>query len=177
MSAHPEPGGKAAARVTSIRRQFRHDIWTDADAQEWTPGGALIHRDGILVGLHTGRSRFGGFTFNRLQTSELNGHLGRMRNGEVFGQWPAGTEPPLGVEMTRKAEGVVVTDATSDGSAAKAGVQKGDVVVKIDGKEVRAIDDLIRHVAEKDAEQEVTLEVWRGTETRQVRMKLPQRMP
>ena len=172
LPAKPKAGAKPDAQAATVRRVFRNDVWIDVDATAWTPGGALMHRDGYLMGLHTGRSRFGGMTFTRVVQSKLDAQLGRLRNGEVFGAWPAGFEPVLGVEGKPSTGGLVIEEVVSNSPAATAGVQAGDVLKSVDGKPVLSGDDLRSILAEKDAGQEVTLELTRADTPQQVKATL-----
>lgn len=169
------PGTKPEVQVATVRRVFRNDVWVDADATSWTPGGALMHRDGYLMGLHTGRSRFGGMTFTRVVQPKLDAQIGRMRNGEVFGAWPAGYEPLLGVEGKPSKEGLAVEQVAKDSPAAAAGLQPGDLLKSVDGKAVLSEDDLRAALAEKDAGQEVTLDAMRAGASRQAKATLARR--
>ena len=64
--------------------------------------------------------------------------------------------------------GVLVTDVARSGWAALAGVQTGDILITLDGKQVASIDDLKSMLAEaeKQSSTSVTLFVRRGITTR-----------
>lgn len=64
-----------------------------------------------------------------------------------------------------------------DSAAAKAGLKPGDVVTRIDTKPVVGPDDVQIALAEKDAGQEVTLEISRTSAIQQVKAILAPRMP
>jgi serine protease Do len=74
-----------------------------------------------------------------------------------------GLDAPLGALVTEPAEG---------GPAKAAGVLSGDVIVKVDGDEIRDSLDLKRTIAAKDPGTEVTLDIWRDGADRQVKVKL-----
>ena len=80
----------AEPKLVHIRRVFRSNVWTDFEPEEWLAGGPLLDQSGRLVAVQVSRSQFGGINCTRLQ--EAWNHLGRMRTGEVFGTWPAGSE-------------------------------------------------------------------------------------
>ena len=52
---------------------------------------------------------------------------------------------------TAEARGAVVEEVTADGPAAKAGIQKGDVIVAFDGERIRSVRQLTRVVQETPA--------------------------
>ena len=153
---------KPQVQVASLRRFFRTMLWTDADGEAFTPGGVLFNPQGEAVGLHLRRSQFGGFLFTRLHAGELAPHLERMRRGEVFGAWPAGSEPVLGLEGKPTLAGLEVISVAGGGPAAKAGVQRLDAIVRIGGKPVVGNEDLYSAVRELDAGQQIAVELTRG---------------
>jgi membrane-associated protease RseP (regulator of RpoE activity) len=65
--------------------------------------------------------------------------------------------------------GVMVSEVRADSPAAKAGVKAGDIIVEIDGKEVKADGDLIRAIAEKK-EGDVALTIVRDRNRQTVRV-------
>lgn len=81
----------AQPQLAQIRRVFRSTVWTDLQVTPWIAGGPLLDRDGRLIAVQVSQSQFGGVNCTRLQ--EAWNQLGRMRNGDVFGTWPAGSEP------------------------------------------------------------------------------------
>jgi len=149
-------------QVASLRRFFRTMLWTDADGEAFTTGGVLFSPQAEAVGLHVRRSQFGGFLFSRLNAGELAPHLERMRRGEIWGAWLSGSEPVLGLEGKATLTGLEVTKLTENGPAAKAGVQPGDLIVRIGGKPVVGDGDLYQALREMDAGQPVPLELTRG---------------
>ncbi len=149
-------------QMALLRRFFRTTLWIDAGAETFTPGGVLISPRGQVVGLHVRQSQFGGFLFTRLSEGELQPHLERMRRGEIFGAWLAGSEPVLGLEGKPALPGLEVTSVVADGPAAKAGVLRGDVLVRVTGKPVVSMQDISAALAESDALGPVALELVRG---------------
>lgn len=178
--AFPAGGGddvQPQVQAATLRRSFRTTLWTDSDAESFAPGGVLLDRQGEAVGLHVRRSQFGGFLFTRLNAVELAAHLERLRRGEIWGAWPAGSEPLLGLEGKATLEGLSVTSIIGNGPAAKAGVQRGDLVVRIHGKPVASSEDASAALGETDAGQQVTLDLLRGGAAVQATVTLAPRMP
>lgn len=153
---------KPEVQVASLRRFYRTLLWTEADSETFTPGGVLFNPQGEAVGLHLRRSQFGGFLFTRLHVGQLSPYLDRMRRGEVFGAWPAGSEPVLGLEGKPTTAGLEVTSVMENGPAAKAGVQRGDLIARIAGKPVVGNEDLNGVLRDMDAGQSVAVELTRG---------------
>jgi serine protease Do len=60
-----------------------------------------------------------------------------------------------------KAKGVWVENVTKDAAGDKAGVEYGDIILTVDGKEVNSPQELQTTVASKHPGSIVTLEIWR----------------
>jgi serine protease Do len=81
-------------------------------------------------------------------------------------------EAYVGVEGADDSDGCRVTVVDEDGPAAKAGLKVGDVVVKVEGREVRVYASLLRWVAESEPGDTLSLQVKRGTEVLSLQVKL-----
>jgi serine protease Do len=68
--------------------------------------------------------------------------------------------------------GAFVADVMPDSPAAKAGLQRGDVIVSFNGKNVTSPADLRAEVAKVKPNEEATLKVARGKETKELKAKL-----
>ncbi len=168
-------GESISHRLVQIRRVFRSTVWTDLEAADWIAGGPLIDREGRLVAVQVATSQFGGVLCTRLQ--EAWPQLGRLRSGERFGAWPAGSEPAIGFEAAIEDGVLMVQRVTAGGPAATAGLAAGDVLHKLDGRPIGSESDLQRVLAEWDAGQEIAVEYARGQEVRQGKIKLAPRVP
>jgi len=71
--------------------------------------------------------------------------------------------------------GAVVDDVLDDTPAAKAGLEPGDVIVKVDDKIVRRADDLTAELAQRKPDEKVTLDVIRGKDTKTITVTLGER--
>ena len=69
-------------------------------------------------------------------------------------------------------------DGTESGSCAeKAGIEKGDIITKFDGEEIKGYDDLRAAVKRHSAGDSVELEVYRADESRIVTVVLDEATP
>ena len=120
-------------------------IQTDASINPGNSGGALVNTRGELIGINTAiLSRSGGnqgvgfavpVDLVRHVMSQLkeNGSVTRGRLGVYFQELTPKLASALGVKAS---EGAVVTEIVPDGPAAKSGLQKDDVIVAMNGKEI-----------------------------------------
>ncbi len=86
--------------------------------------------------------------------------------------------PLLGVAVTpanENGEGVQVQQVTSNSPAAKAGLKPGNVITKVNGKDVPDVTDFLRDIGAKKPGQQVTLAVRRGNQEMTIKATLGQR--
>ena len=120
-------------------------IQTDASINPGNSGGALINTKGELIGINTAiLSRSGGnqgvgfavpVDMVRQVMTQLRekGSVTRARLGLYFQELTPKLASALGAKAT---SGALVTDVVPDGPAAKAGLQKEDVIVALNGKDM-----------------------------------------
>jgi serine protease Do len=72
----------------------------------------------------------------------------------------------------KKEKGLVVMQVMPDSPAARAGIRRGDILTRIDGKEVATSPELRRAVRRAGAGKKVTLEGKRGKEDKKFQAKL-----
>jgi serine protease Do len=134
--------------VSAVARQLTPEdpmiyVQTDAPINPGSSGGALVDTDGHLVGINTmiysksGGSEGIGFAapsnivrnvFTQIRKT------GRVRRGEI-GVYPQTVTPLMADALKLGPEaGVILSDVTPGGPAARAGLQPGDVVLSLDGK-------------------------------------------
>jgi serine protease Do len=120
-------------------------IQTDASINPGNSGGALVNTKGELIGINTAiLSRSGGnqgvgfavpVDMVRQVMTQLKdkGSVTRARLGLYFQELTPKLASALGAKAT---SGALVTDVVPDGPAAKAGLQKEDVIVGMNGKDM-----------------------------------------
>jgi len=91
------------------------------------------------------------------------------------------SKPYLGVSVADVGEeylmyglpaGAAIQGVTEDGPAQKAGLQKGDIVTKIDGKEITGANDLVDTVALHEVGDKLMLTVYRAGQTLEVTVEV-----
>jgi serine protease Do len=74
----------------------------------------------------------------------------------------------------KKAEGAIVDEPQAGSPAAKAGLKAGDVIIAVDGKEMKDGRDLARTIAGIAPGTDVKLDIWHNGETKTVSLTLGQ---
>jgi S1-C subfamily serine protease len=77
----------------------------------------------------------------------------------------------VGVEVAGSGDKVTVTRVMEKSPAAKAGVQVGDQITKVQGRTVETVEDVEHHLNKIVADKEVKLTVIRGKETKVITFK------
>ena len=150
-------------------------IWTDFDPPDWLAGGGLLNRTGKLVAVHGQHSGFGGTISNQL--INVWSFIGRLRAGEIWGRWGRGSGPVTGMTLMTSPDGVTIRSLAAGVSAAAAGLQPGDAILRIDGKPVQVLDDAVQAVAEKDPGATISVEFRRAGNTATATVVLSPRTP
>lgn len=159
-------------------------IQTDAAINPGNSGGALVDAYGQLVGINTaifsrsGGSMGIGFAIpTDIVKLVMNGII---KDGKVHRGW-------LGIELQSSmkdptklgddTQGVEVMNVMPNGPAAKAGLQKGDIITAMDNKPVDDANTLIQLVARKAPNSVVNLQVMRNKAQSSVNVTLGERQP
>ena len=159
-------------------------IQTDAAINPGNSGGALVDAYGQLVGINTaifsrsGGSMGIGFAIpTEIVKLVMNGII---KDGKVHRGW-------LGIELQSSmkdptklgddTQGVEVMNVMPNGPAAKAGLQKGDIITAMDNKPVNDANTLIQMVARKAPNSVVNLQVMRNKAPSSVNVTLGERQP
>ncbi|WP_296448971.1 S1C family serine protease [Rhodoferax sp. UBA5149] len=135
---------------------FENFIQTDAAINPGNSGGALVDTNGNLLGINTAiYSRSGGSMGIGFAIPVSTAKLvmeGIVKDGQVTRGW-IGVEPnDLSPELAetfgvKTKEGVIITGVLQNGPAAQAGVKPGDVIVRVAGKPVSNVSELLSSVA------------------------------
>ncbi|MGH8208342.1 MAG: Do family serine endopeptidase, partial [Steroidobacteraceae bacterium] len=156
-------------------------IQTDVPINPGNSGGPLFNMRGEVVGINSQiYSRSGGFmgvSFSipidvALQVSnqlETTGHVKRGKLGVVIQDVNQGLSDSFGLPQP---EGALVSSVEKGGPAAQAGVEPGDVILKLNGHTVERSTELPVEIATLSPGSTVNLEVWRNHATRNVSVKL-----
>ena len=142
---------------------FENFIQTDAAINPGNSGGALVDANGALMGINTAiYSRSGGnmgigFAVPVSTATQIMDSL--IKDGKVTRGW-IGVEPrPLNAELAESfgiakdkstgelPKGVLINGVLQNSPAAKAGLQPGDLILKVAGQGVGDVPDMLSRVA------------------------------
>lgn len=136
---------------------FEDFIQTDAPINPGNSGGALVNINGEVVGINTaiasptGGSVGVGFAIpSNMARAAMQGLIktGRVVRG-FLGAATQDVSPPLGkIFRLPDVKGAIITDLQAKGSAERAGLKRGDVVVRFDGRDVMDSGQLRNLVAQ-----------------------------
>lgn len=157
-------------------------IQTDAAINPGNSGGALINTRGELVGINTAiladgsRGNQGvGFAVPANQARQAMDQIisrGRVVRGYMGVMIQEVTPRVAGVFKLDGARGALIGDVTDNGPAARAGLEKGDIILELNGQAVTDSRELRLRISQMAPGTEVTLKVFRDGGTRDVRIKL-----
>ena len=150
---------------------YEHFIQTDAPINPGNSGGALVNLRGELVGINSaiigpsGGNVGIGFAVPVAMARAVMEQL--IRYGEV-------KRGRLGIAMqdVEGGEGAVVSEVQASSPAAQAGLRKGDVVIRLNGRPVRGAAELRARLGVVPIGDSVELDVRRGGETRSVKARV-----
>ena len=159
-------------------------IQTDAAINPGNSGGALVDAYGQLVGINTaifsrsGGSMGIGFAIpTEIVKLVMNGIIkdGKVHRGWLGIELQSSMKDPT--KLSDDTQGVEVMNVMRDGPAAKAGLQKGDIITAMDNKPVNDANTLIQMVARKAPNSVVNLQVMRNKAQSSVNVTLGERQP
>lgn len=135
----------AKARGLGNQMNLESFLQTDAAVNPGNSGGALVNAEGKLIGINTAiqspTGSYSGYSFAvpvnvaRKVVSDLK-EFGKVQRA-VLGIWQRELTPEVAKELgVNENTGIFVADVIEGGAAAKAGLKKGDVILKINGFDV-----------------------------------------
>lgn len=146
--------------------RFEDFIQTDAAINPGNSGGALVDANGALIGVNTAiYSRSGGsmgigFAIPNTMVEQVMNAL--IKDGKVSRGW-------IGVELAIRPDsaipndekGLLVANVMPNSPAAQAGIQRGDVLLSIDGTPLSSANALVNLVANKAPGSQLNVEIER----------------
>jgi len=138
--------------------QFQNFIQTDAAINPGNSGGPLVDMAGQVIGMNTAiytqsmGSEGVGFAMpsNTIAKvyNDLIGPEHKVVRGSIGISFQQGVSSAVN-RMYGFSNGVIVSSVTPNGGAAKAGLQPGDIIISIDGRDIKGGDDLVEDISSR----------------------------
>ena len=156
-------------------------IQTDAAVNPGNSGGALVNSRGELIGINTAiaspTGAYAGYSFavpaeivkKVVQDLMVHGVVQRAFLGADMIELNGVVAKKLGIDET---QGVYIEAVNPGGSVAKAGIQAGDVIRKVDGKILKNAAELQEYVGRKRPGDVIAATISRSGKNKDVDIKL-----
>jgi len=170
--------GIISAKGREVNDSITPFIQTDVAINPGNSGGPLINTRGEVIGINSQiNSKSGGFmgiSFaipidEAIRISEIlraNGRVVRGRIGITITELNKELAESIG--FSGKARGVLIRGLDPNAPAAQSGIEVGDVILKINDKDIEKGADLTRTVSEVKPGTKVKLLVWHKGQTREI---------
>jgi serine protease Do len=161
--------------------RLEHVIQTDTAINPGNSGGPLVNSAGEVVGINTavaGDAQNIGFSIAINAAKPIIDELrqGTTRSRPFLGVKMFTVTPSIAQELGLKTEsGALVADVTAGSGAEVSGLRNGDVITSIDGKEVKAAEDVTSAVNSHQPGEEIKVAYRRGEESGEATVKLGER--
>ena len=148
-------------------QEYENFLQTDAAINPGNSGGPLLNLEGEAIGINTAILPYAqgiGFAIPINMAKSILDQL--ITEGRVIRAWLGVVIQNLTPEMAEKfglkeAEGALVADISPDSPAEKAGIKRGDVILKVDGIETPDIKTLQQTIRSHRPGDVVDVEIWR----------------
>jgi serine protease Do len=165
---------------------FQDFLQTDAPINQGNSGGALVNTRGELIGINsqilsTNGGNIGiGFAIpSNMAKNVMNQLIGRgkVQRG-MLGIGIQEVTPDIARGLGLKdARGIVISSVTPGGPAEKAGLKVGDVIVKVNGRDVTDSNSLRNEIASTAPGSDVTLTISRDGNQQDIRARVGELTP
>ena len=180
-------GGTVTAGIVSARGRdigagpYDDFIQIDAAVNRGNSGGPAFNLNGEVVGVNTAIfSPSGGnvgIAFAIPATTARDVVKRLIETGAVERGWLGVQIQPVTRDIAESlglegARGALISEAQAGGPARDAGIRAGDVITKVDGKDISSPRDLARLIGGMDPGTDVEVTLWRSGSTETLKVKL-----
>ena len=172
----------ATGRTNLGIEDYEDFIQTDAPINPGNSGGALVNDRGELIGINTAILSHGsggnegvGFAVPSNLARNVMDQI--VRNGKVIRAYMGVSIQEVSPELAKafgeaEPRGALVGDVSSGSPAAKSGLQKGDIIVELNGKPINDSNELRMRIALMAPGATANLKVWRDGSEHDMAVKL-----
>jgi len=161
--------------------EYEDFIQTDAPINPGNSGGALVNIRGELVGINTaifstsGGYQGIGFAIPTNMAKSVMKSL--IKEGKVIRGWLGVSIQPVSEDIAehfnlKEQKGALIAEVVKDSPAEKGGIERGDVIVRYDGKDVDDPDHLKNMVAATLPDSKVETVVFRNGKEKTILVKI-----
>jgi serine protease Do len=165
--------------------EYEDFIQTDAAINPGNSGGALVNIQGDLVGINSaivsqsGGSQGIGFAIPINMAKLVMDSL--IKNGKVIRGWIGVATQEIREDLVsalnlKVRTGILISDIDPNSSAASAGLQRGDVILRVEGEKIDSSAQFRNRIAESKPGQKIKLDIQRG-DTQMTKEILLQELP
>ncbi len=159
-------------------REYENFLQTDAAINPGNSGGPLLNIKGEVIGINTAILPFAqgvGFAIPINMAKNLLEPL--IEAGKVVRSWIGVYLQDLTPDMIQQfgltePKGALIADVVPNSPASKAGIQRGDVILKIDNQEVVNTSVFHSLIRDKKPGNQVILSIWRDNQVKEFRVTL-----
>lgn len=166
----------ASGALGTAQKMYESVIQTDAAINPGNSGGPLLNIDGQVIGINVATSSGADNISFAIPINTLKPVLESfVKEGRIV-------KPYLGVSYTmiskevavirRLPEGAFVSRIAKDTPADKAGLQRGDIITKLNGKDLNVKYSLSQAISHQKVGDEVTLTIDRGGKSQEIKATL-----
>jgi serine protease Do len=167
-------GGTVTAGIVSARGRdigasaYDDFIQIDAPVNKGNSGGPTFDTDGNVIGVNTAIFSPSGGSVGiafAIPADTVNSVVGQLKeHGSVTRGWIGVQIQPVTPDIAdslglKKAEGALVAEPQANSPAQKAGIEAGDVITSVDGKEIKDARDLAKKIGAMAPKSSVKLTV------------------
>ncbi len=170
------PGGFDARRSLVVRlgriiRLAPAAIQTDCTISPGDSGGPLFDMEGRIIGIHSAITDSMAENFH-VPITQYYDAWNSLASGMDMDERPSRRRAYVGAKGTDDATGYRLTVIDQDSPASRAGLRVGDLVLKVDGREIKTSASFRRWVAESEPGDTLTLQIKRGDQLLFLEVKL-----
>jgi serine protease Do len=160
---------------------YQDFLQTDAAINPGNSGGPLLTLTGEVIGVNaaivSGSGGFEGIGFAIPSNMAVNVAKQLISKGKVERGWLGVTIQDITPDLAKSfglpnTRGVLVADVLKDSPAYRAGVRSGDVILKLEGKNVQNSDEFRNEVAASAIGSSISISTWRDGKMQDMHVEL-----